>query len=399
MAEVELWIGIDVGKRTHHACAVDSTGAVVWSRRVDNDQTAIDDLIRSVGTANVRWAVDLTSAVASLLLTLLASTEQHVVYIPGRVVHAMASAYRGEGKTDAKDARLIADIARTRTDFDTVVVPEPLVLNLRHLTGYRAELVADRVRTVNRLRGLLNTIFPALEIELRFLGRSALLLLSTFCTPGAIREVGADGLDAHLAGLGVRSDRRRTVVTAALAATQRQTCVVAGEEVTAALIRRMAGRLLAIDNETKEVDEQIQDLFRQHKYARTLESVPGIGIRLGADFLVETGGTLDGFATAGHLASYAGLVPVPRDSGRITGNLRRPKRYNRGLRRMFYLAAQGSLSTDGPSREYYQHKRDQNKVHTQALLAVARKQVDVVWALIRDDRVFTPAAPGRLRAA
>ena len=51
------------------------------------------------------------------------------------------------------------------------------------------------------------------------------------------------------------------------------------------------------------------------------------------------------------------------------------------------------------SRQYYQRKREQNKVHTQALLAVARKQVDVVWALIRDNRIFTPESPGRSLAA
>mgnify|MGYP006911488404 FL=1 len=66
---------------------------------------------------------------------------------------------------------------------------------------------------------------------------------------------------------------------------------------------------------------------------------------------------------------------------------------------MFYLAAQSSLGTEGPSRQYYQRKREQNKVHTQALLAVARKQVDVVWALIRDNRIFTPESPGRSLAA
>ena len=246
MAGVELWIGIDVGKRSHHACAVDHAGSIVWSRRIDNDQTSIEELLRAVDTSNVRWAVDLTSAVASLLLTLLVAAEQQVVYVPGRVVHALASAYRGEGKTDAKDARLIADIARTRADFDVVQVPDPLVINLRQLTSYRADLVTDRVRTVNRLRDLLNSIFPALETELRFLGTSALLLLSTFCTAAEVRDAGEVGLDMRLANLGVRSDRRRTVVAAALAAAQRQSCVIAGEDVTAALIKRLAQRLLAI---------------------------------------------------------------------------------------------------------------------------------------------------------
>jgi transposase len=102
---------------------------------------------------------------------------------------------------------------------------------------------------------------------------------------------------------------------------------------------------------------------------------------------------LTGFATSGRLASYAGLVPVPRDSGRVTGNLRRPKRYNRKLRRVFYMAALSSLRTSGPSRVFYDKKRGERLNHTQALLALARRLVDVLWALLRDGRTFSPAAP------
>jgi len=62
--------------------------------------------------------------------------------------------------------------------------------------------------------------------------------------------------------------------------------------------------------------------------------LPGFGPHLGAEFLVVTGGDLASFATPGRLAAYAGLVPTPRDSGRVVGNLRRPKRYNPRLRRV-----------------------------------------------------------------
>jgi transposase len=67
-------------------------------------------------------------------------------------------------------------------------------------------------------------------------------------------------------------------------------------------------------------------------------------------FLVATGGDLAAFATCGRLPSYAGLVTVPQDFGRVTGNLRWPKRYNRRLRRVFYMAALSSLTVSGPSR-------------------------------------------------
>jgi transposase len=125
-----------------------------------------------------------------------------------------------------------------------------------------------------------------------------------------------------------------------------------------------------------------------------------MGPILGAEFLVAVGGDAQAaFANPGRLASYAGLVPVPKDSGRITGNWRRPKRYNRTLRRVFYMAALTSIRADGPSRTFYQRKRSENRIHTQALLALARRLVDVLWALLRDNRTFTPAPPITAAAA
>ena len=118
--------------------------------------------------------------------------------------------------------------------------------------------------------------------------------------------------------------------------------------------------------------------------------MPGMGPSLGAEFLVVTGGDMVSFVTAGRLASFAGLVPVPRDSGRISGNLHRPKRYNRRLRRVFYMAALSSLRSGGPSRTFYDRKRAQSRTHTQALMALARRLVDFLWALLRDNRTWEP---------
>lgn len=107
--------------------------------------------------------------------------------------------------------------------------------------------------------------------------------------------------------------------------------------------------------------------------------------------LAATGGDLvTVFGNSGRLAAYAGLVPVPRDSGRVKDNLHRPQRYHRGLRRVFYLAAVTSIKRlDGPSRAFYQRKRSEGKIHVQALIALARRLVDVIWALLRDNRSFT----------
>jgi transposase len=99
------------------------------------------------------------------------------------------------------------------------------------------------------------------------------------------------------------------------------------------------------------------------------------------------------FGSPGQLAYYAGLVSVPGDSGRIIGNLHRPKRYNRRLRRVFYMAALSSIRANGPSRQFHNRKRGERLIHSQALLALARRLVDVLWALLRDGREFSPHRP------
>lgn len=120
-----IWIGIDVGKATHHACAVDETGKVVFSRKVPNGQAEIEALIARAGNAALRvtWAVDITSGASALLLALLLRKSRPVTYVPGRLVNQMAGAFAGEGKTDAKDARTIAETARLRGDLATSPYP------------------------------------------------------------------------------------------------------------------------------------------------------------------------------------------------------------------------------------------------------------------------------------
>jgi len=223
--------------------------------------------------------------------------------------------------------------------------------------------------------------------------RTPLILVASLCTPAEIRAAGVEGVTAHLvehqawpAGVA------KTAASAVAVATEQQ-LALPGESGTAALVKRLARKLLDLDREIKDIDKTITERFRDHPYARIIESLPGFGPNLGAEFLVATGGNLTSFATPGRLASYAGLVPVPRDSGRVSGNLHRQKRYNRRLRRVFYLAALSSIRANGPSRQFYDRKRAERLIHSQALLALARRLVDVLWALLRDGREFSPHRP------
>ncbi|MFD3580855.1 IS110 family transposase [Streptomyces sp. NPDC058683] len=388
-----VWAGVDAGKSHHWAAVVDESGATLWSKKIENDETAILTALGEILELadDVHWAVDISGTSSALLLALLAAHGQQAVYVPGRKVNRMAGAYRGEAKTDARDAYVIAETARHRRDFTIIDVPAQLAADLALLTAHRSDLIADRVRMVNRLRDVLTGTFPALERAFDYSAhKGALVLLTSHQTASVIRRRGRARLTAWLANRAVRG--ADAVAAAALEAARSQQTVLPGEEVAAQLVADLAVQILALDDRLKRVEKQICDTFRLHPQAAIIESLPGMGPILGAEFVVAAG-DLAAYADAGHLASAAGLVPVPRDSGRRTGNLHRPKRYNRRLRRVFYMSAQTSMIREGPSRDFYLKKRSEGCRHVQAVIALARRRVSVLWALLRDDRVFTLAPP------
>jgi Transposase len=115
-----IWAGIDAGKTHHHCVVIDADGARLLSRRVANDGPELLRLLADVMAMGeeVTWAIDLPDGGAALVIALLVGHDQQLLYIPGRVVNRASSSYRGEGKTDARDALVIADQARMRRDLN-----------------------------------------------------------------------------------------------------------------------------------------------------------------------------------------------------------------------------------------------------------------------------------------
>ena len=53
----------------------------------------------------------------------------------------------------------------------------------------------------------------------------------------------------------------------------------------------------------------------------------------------------------------------------------------------------------GPNRNYHLTKREHGRTHTRAVIALARRRIDVLWALLRDNRTFTEQPPALANAA
>ena len=382
-----VWVGIDAGKEFHWACVLDASGEILSSRRVENDEADLSKLIdEGLSLAEgVTWAIDQPGGGAALLLGLLWERHQRVFYIPGLSVDRARDAYRGESKTDAKDAHIIADQARMRSDLGVLTPEENDLAELQLLLARRRDLVTDQSRTITRLRETLLALFPALERTLDLNTKGALTLVSHYQRPKHIRWAGHGRLATFLRNRGVKG--ADALARKALAAAKAQSATLPAEGVAATIVAELAQEALALKERIETLDRELEKRFFARPEARILASLPGMGPILGSEFLVSVG-DLCAFESADQLAAYAGLVPAAHDSGKRVGNHRRMRGGNKVLKRVFYQSAFASLRSSPHSRAFYDRKRGEGKKHTQALIALARRRVNVLWAMLRDGTTF-----------
>jgi transposase len=383
----KAWVGVDVGKGFHWAHVLDASGRELLSRKVENDEAELSTLIdEALSLAEeVIWALDQPGGGAALLLALLWERDQKVLYVPGLIVDRARDAYRGESKTDARDAHVIADQARMRPDLGELEAGEEQIAELQLLLARRRDLVTDQSRTITRLREALLALFPALERALDLNSKGPLTLLTHYQTPAQLRRAGYKRVAAYLRSRGVKGSNN--VAQKALTAAKAQSVTLPAQEVASRIVAELAGEILALKESIEGLDEELQKRFFARPEARILTSLPGMGPILGAEFLVAVG-DICAFESADRLAAYAGLVPAARDSGKRVGNNKRMRGGNKVLKRVFYQSAFASLRSAPESRVFYDRKRAEGKRHTQALIALARRRVNVLWAMLRDGTTF-----------
>ena len=251
--------------------------------------------------------MDINHGGAALLIGLLLSHDQPMVYITGLAVHQASTAYRGQGKTDEKDAFVIADQARMRQDLGLLRPGDEIAVDLRTLTGRRLDLVNDRTRQTNRLRAQLLEFFPALERALNLSKKGPVMLLTGYQTPAAIRRSGARRIGTWLKNRKVKNAAAlaETAVEAARPSTPHCPERPSRPPWSPASPRACWLSTRRSPNSTRSS----RPGFSEHRHAEVIRSLPGMGTLLGAEFIAATGGDMEAFGTADRLASFAGLSP------------------------------------------------------------------------------------------
>ena len=203
------WVGIDVAKSTHWVCAVGEDGRVRLSRAVPNTQDGVDALSAELRAlpGPVRVGLDVDGSIAAFLQAVLLADGLALVHVPGLAVNRAAHGYAGgERKSDPQDARVIADLVRTREGLRPIRPEDDATATLRLLVGRRRDLVQDQIRRISRLHQLLSQAHPGLEVALDLTRKGPLAsggsslppMLTRYVTPAEIDRATPKAIVRHL---------------------------------------------------------------------------------------------------------------------------------------------------------------------------------------------------------
>ena len=271
------------------------------------------------------------------------------------------------------------------SDLGELEAGDKEIAELQLLLARRRDLITDQSRTITRLRETLLSLFPALERAVDLNSKGPLTLLTHYQTPAQLKRAEHKRVATYLRNRGVKGSNK--VAYKALAAAKAQSVTLPAQEVASHIVAELAKDVLGFKERLESIDEEIGQRFFARPEARILTSLPGMGPILGAEFLVAVG-DIHAFESVDRLAAYAALVPAAHDSGKRVGNNKRMRGGNKVLKRVFYQLAFASLRSAPESRAFYDRKRAEGKRHTQALIALARRRVNVLWAMLRDGSTF-----------
>jgi transposase len=392
-----LIVAIDVGKDTHHGycCGWNSYATKVFS--FSNNREGFDTLWDMIFRANEKVK-------AREILVGFESTGSYelplVHYLSGkpvilRQVNPMHSKKIKELpdnsplKHDRKDPRVIASILQLGHSL-SVIIPRGSAARLRRLIHARERLVGDRTVMLNRLQQLVHQIFPEyLGIMHGVESKSSRYLLRHYPTPKALVNLG----QARLTRLMEKVSRKQLGAQRAwelMAAAAQSVGITEGIDIIVWEIHYDLSEVERRDRIIAALEKEMEAILETTPHSRPMLSIPGIGTITVAGFLGEVG-DISQLRTPDALIKLAGLNLFEVSSGRRKGGIHISKRGRSLLRKLMHMASINLIKKGGIFHDYYTRLLDRGKVRKQALVAVSRKLLRLLFALTRDNTVYDRA--------
>jgi len=210
--DIDVWVGLDVGKSAHHAHALDHDGNTLYDKPLKQDEKAIRTMLGKLSKhGRVLLVVDQPNTIGSLPLTVARNMGIAVAYLPGTAMRRTAQLLPGDAKTDRRDAHVIAWAALKLPETLRDAGPDDETLAaLKLLAGHDEDLAHESTRHVNRLRSLLLQTHPAFERALkgeRITRDATLALLERYGGPMGVKRAGIEDVKDWAKSNGLRAGR------------------------------------------------------------------------------------------------------------------------------------------------------------------------------------------------
>ena len=286
------------------------------------------------------------------------------------------------GKTDRKDPKVIADIIGLGHAL-SVVIPEGAAAELRRLSLARERSLQRRTALYNQLQDLVFIIFPEfLQVMKDVKTKTAQYLLRHSPTPQDIVKWGVEPLSLVLKRVSCGKfgqARAQALYDGAVHS-------VGLQEGRRGILLEMEEILRGLESchhFIEQMEEEMVSYLEQIPYRDSLLSVKGVG-KVSAAGLIGEVGDFRQFHTLGEVMKLAGLDLFEISSGKHKGNRHISKRGRPLLRKLLYFAAINTVRKGGVMHVSYQRHLERGMPKIKALVAIARKLLRILFALVRD---------------
>ena len=392
-----VFLGIDWAEKHHDACLLAEDGRSLGAIRIADSIEGLRDLgalVAEHADSPEEVVVGIETDRGLLVQGLIAAGYQVYAINPLAVSRYRDRHNLSGAKSDAADAKLLADVVRTdRHNHRPVAGDSELAEAVKVLARAHQNLVWTRQRHLNQMRSALREYFPGL-LEVVGPDRGwpdALAVLEVAATPAEARRLSVTRIRNALrrGGRARNLDSRAEAIHEALSRPGlEQQAVLA--EAYGSTVRALAAVVRQLDVEIARLEARVTARFEQHPDAEILGSLPGLGTVLGARVLAEFGDDPNRYDHARSRRCYAGTAPITKASGTRKVVMARFVR-NPRLVNACHLWAFSAIRWSPGARTYYDALRKRGKSHHQALRALANRLVGIMHGCLASRRAYDEA--------
>jgi transposase len=392
--EGTLIVAVDIGMVSNHACCTTADGRNTKTFKFDNTREGLDRFWSMVLASKTRFqcsevivGYESTGPYGEPLIHYLKQKPVKIVQVNPLHTKRMREINDNSPlKTDRKDPRVIADVIRIGHAL-SVVVPEGDAAYLRRLNNARERHVRERTAFLNQLQQFVFLIFPEFTRIMKTIdSKTASYILKKYTTPARIGRAKQEALIKEMRS----QSRGKFGAEHAIALINFAKTTIGIQEGVEGLvmdIQHVLIQLEMVDSLIAELEHEMEITLQRIPYSRKLLSIKGLGIVTVAGLIGEIG-DFTKFTTQSEIAKLAGLDLYEVSSGKRQGQRRISKRGRSLLRKILYYAAMQTIRKNGIMHDYYQRLIGRGMKSIMALVAVSRKLLRIIFAIVRDNSEF-----------